>query len=343
MRLLLTGGAGYIGSHVLLACLRQGLEVTVIDSLVNGSREAVRRAERLAGRPCAFIEGDLRDSALLERTLREREIEAVLHFAGLKAVAESFREPLAYYGVNVAGTLSLCGAMRRAGVFTLIFSSSATVYGAPPQAAVSEDHPTGQVAAPYGRSKWMVEQILDDLAASDASWRIGMLRYFNPVGADASGQIGEDPAGIPTNLVPYVAQVAIGRLPLVNIFGTDYPTPDGTAIRDYIHVSDLADAHLAALAFLRRKAGSHVWNIATGTGYSVREVVRAFAAVSGRDIPCVAAPRRPGDAAFCAADPEKARRELGWSAKFDLARMMEDHWRWQSLNPCGYDAAQQRD
>jgi UDP-glucose 4-epimerase len=336
MTILVTGGAGYIGSHTTLALLQAGFDVVVLDNLANSSAESLARVARIAGRAPRFVQGDIRDGRSLERLFADQSIRAVLHFAGLKAVGESVREPLRYYENNVAGTVSLCQAMAAAGVFTLVFSSSATVYGDPISVPISEDHPPGHPTNPYGRSKQMVERVLIDLAAADARWRIALLRYFNPVGAHESGLIGEDPNGIPNNLLPYIAQVAVGRLSELAVFGDDYPTPDGTGVRDYIHVVDLADGHLRALAALESRHGAHIWNLGTGTGYSVLQMVRAFEAASGRAVPFRISPRRPGDIATCYADPARAQSELGWQARRGLAEMMADTWRWQSLNPDGY-------
>lgn len=336
MALLITGGAGYIGSHTVLELLSAGQDVLVLDNLSNSSRESLSRVAALTGWTPGFIEGDVRDRPLLDRLFADRKITGVIHFAGLKAVGESVREPLRYYDNNVAGTVTLCEAMAAAGVHRLVFSSSATVYGNPDSMPISEDCPTGQPTNPYGRSKLMVERILSDLAATDPRWSIALLRYFNPIGAHASGRIGEDPHGIPNNLLPYVSQVAVGRRDRVPVFGDDYPTPDGTGVRDYIHVVDLALGHLAALDYLKQHAGAHIWNLGTGTGYSVLDVIRAFETACGHPIPYTIAPRRPGDIAACWSDPGKAQRELGWHAHRDLAQMVADAWRWQSGNPDGY-------
>lgn len=334
--ILVAGGAGYIGSHATLALLLAGYDVTVVDNLCNSSMESLRRVARIAERAPLFVEGDLRDASFLRRLFAEHRVAAVLHFAGLKSVGESVQEPLCYYDNNVTGTITLCQAMAAAGVFTLVFSSSATVYGDPASVPIREEEPVGHITNPYGRSKWMVEQVLGDLAASDERWRVALLRYFNPVGAHESGYIGEDPKGIPNNLLPYIAQVAVGHLPELAIFGNDYPTPDGTGVRDYIHVVDLADAHLCALESLQTRTGAQTWNLGTGQGYSVLEVVRAFEVASGHPVPYRIAPRRPGDIATCYADPAKAERELGWRARRGLSDMMRDAWRWQSMNPNGY-------
>lgn len=334
--ILVTGGAGYIGSHTTLALLQSGADVLVLDNLCNSSAESLKRVAQIAGRSAKLVQGDIRDRALLDRLLAQHPISAVLHFAGLKAVGESVRLPLAYYDNNVAGTVTLCEAMAAAGVFQLVFSSSATVYGDPTSVPIVEDMPTGEPANPYGRSKLMVEQILRDLAASDPRWSIALLRYFNPVGAHASGLMGEDPNGIPNNLLPYMAQVAVGKLAELAVFGNDYPTRDGTGVRDYIHVVDLADGHLKALQAIGQRSGVSVWNLGTGVGYSVLEMVRAFEQACGKSLPLRMAPRRAGDIAQCWADPTKAARELGWRAQRQLSDMMQDTWRWQSNHPNGY-------
>jgi UDP-glucose 4-epimerase len=334
--ILVTGGAGYIGSHTTLALLQAGFNVVVLDNLCNSSAESLRRVERIAGRAPVFVQGDIRDAALLDALFARHAVGAVLHFAGLKAVGESVQKPLDYYENNVAGSVALCQAMARAGVFRLVFSSSATVYGEPAHMPISEDCPTGVPTNPYGRSKLMVEELLQDLAKSDERWRIALLRYFNPVGAHESGLIGEDPNGIPNNLLPYVAQVAVGKLAQLAVFGNDYPTHDGTGVRDYIHVVDLAQGHLKALQALDTRSGAHVWNLGTGRGHSVLEVVRTFEAIAGRPVPYRIAPRRTGDIAACWADPAKAERDLGWRASRDLQAMLQDAWRWQSQNPDGY-------
>ncbi|MFC3608568.1 UDP-glucose 4-epimerase GalE [Stutzerimonas tarimensis] len=337
--ILVTGGAGYIGSHTTLALLEAGFEVVVLDNLCNSSVESLRRVEAICGRSATFIQGDVRDAALLDRVFADHAFAAVLHFAGLKAVGESVRDPLAYYQNNLAGTVTLCEAMARASVFELVFSSSATVYGEPTCMPISEDFPTGTPTNPYGRSKLMVEQVLRDLAASDARWRIALLRYFNPVGAHESGLLGEDPNGVPNNLLPYIAQVAVGKLGELSVFGGDYPTPDGTGVRDYIHVVDLAAGHLKALAAIGQRQGVSVWNLGTGKGYSVLEMIQAFEAASGRRIPYRIVPRRAGDIAECWANPARAFRELGWQAERGLEAMMRDTWRWQSANPQGFGPA----
>jgi len=333
---LVTGGAGYIGSHTTLALLQAGHDVVVLDNLCNSSAESLKRVAQLAGRTPVFVEGDIRDRAVLDRLFSEYTVDAVLHFAGLKAVGESVAQPLRYYDNNVHGSQVLLQACADAEVFNIVFSSSATVYGEPAQMPIPETCPVGQPTNPYGRSKLMVEDMLRDLALSDPRWRVALLRYFNPVGAHKSGLIGEDPNGIPNNLLPYIAQVAVGKLPELAVFGNDYPTPDGTGVRDYIHVVDLAEGHLRALEALQTRTGAHVWNLGTGQGYSVLDIVRAFEAASGKPVPYRIAPRRPGDIATCYADPTKAERELGWKAQRSLDEMMRDAWRWQSMNPNGF-------
>ena len=336
MKVLVTGGAGYIGSHTTLTFLRAGHEVVVVDNLCSSSSESLKRVSQIASREPEFFEGDVRDSIALSRLFAVHSIDAVLHFAGLKAVGESVSQPLRYYDNNVHGTQVLLQAMAQAGVFNFVFSSSAAVYGESAQMPISEVCPVGHPTNPYGRSKLMVESILRDLAVSDSRWHIAILRYFNPVGAHESGLIGEDPSGIPTNLLPYIAQVAVGKLPELAVFGNDYHTPDGTGVRDYIHVMDLAEGHLRALEAMQTRSGTHVWNLGTGQGYSVLEMVRAFEVASGKPVPYRVAPRRPGDIATCYADPAKAERELGWKARRGLDEMIRDAWRWQSMNPDGY-------
>lgn len=336
-RILVTGGAGYIGSHTVVELLQAGHAVTVLDDLSNSSAESLKRVERITGRPAPLVVGDVRDEALLRELLARERFDAVIHFAGLKAVGESVAQPLRYYDVNVGGTTTLLRCLGDAGVTRFVFSSSATVYGDPERVPLDEAARTGPTN-PYGRSKWMVEHILNDLAASDPRWAIGILRYFNPVGAHDSGLIGEDPRGIPNNLLPFVSQVAVGRLPQLSVFGGDWPTPDGTGVRDYIHVVDLARGHLAALALAAARAGAFTVNLGTGTGYSVLDMVRAFEKASGRPVPYRIVDRRPGDIAACYADPAMAERLLGWRAELGLDRMCADAWRWQSGNPDGYRA-----
>ena len=333
--MLVTGGAGYIGSHTCLELLEAGHEVVVVDNLCNSKDESLRRVGQITGRPVPLIQADLRDRAALDAVFRQPGIDAVIHFAGLKAVGESTQIPLDYYSNNVGGTLTLCQAMADAGVHRLVFSSSATVYGDPASVPIREDFPLS-ATNPYGQSKLMVEKILGDLCASDGSWSVDLLRYFNPVGAHPSGRIGEDPNGIPNNLMPCVAQVAVGKLAELKVFGNDYPTPDGTGVRDYIHVVDLARGHLKALGRPWRKTGLAVYNLGTGHGYSVLEMVRAFEEISGRPVPYRVMARRAGDIATCYADPALAAAELGWRAEFGIEAMVRDAWRWQSDNPQGY-------
>lgn len=334
--ILVTGGAGYIGSHTVVELLKTGYQVLVVDNLSNASKESLKRVEQLCGAQIAFIQGDIRDEALLEKVFCEHQISAVIHFAGLKSVGESVSNPIEYYENNVSGTISLVNAMMRANVKRLVFSSSATVYGEPEKMPLSESAPTGETSNPYGTSKFMVERVLKDVFLSDESWSISLLRYFNPVGAHESGQIGEDPNGIPNNLVPYISQVAIGKLPLLQVYGNDYQTADGTGVRDYIHVVDLAKGHLKALELLEKSTGCYAHNLGTGKGYSVLEMVLAFEKVSGRRVPYEIVARRPGDIAVCYADTTLAAKELGWRAEHGLQDMMRDTWNWQSKNPNGY-------
>jgi len=326
--ILVTGGTGYIGSHACVALMQAGREALILDNLGNSRVETLDRLAAICGRRPAFVEGDVRDAATLAELFDRHPIDAVLHFAGLKAVGESVAKPLEYYDNNVAGTLQLLAAMRRAEVKTVVFSSSATVYGDPAALPVREDAPRG-ATNPYGRSKLMIEDILADLHAAEPDWRIARLRYFNPVGAHESGLIGEEPRGTPNNLMPYVAQVAAGLRPSLNVWGDDWPTPDGTGVRDYIHVMDLAEGHVAALDHLERAGGILTVNLGTGRGVSVLEMVEAFGRASGRPIPYNVAPRRPGDIASCWADPARAERLLGWRARRDVAAMCADAWRWQ--------------
>lgn len=335
-KILVTGGAGYIGSHTVLALLDAEYDVLIFDNFCNGSIEAVRKIEEISKRKLQVIEGDIRDSSCLRKVFSGNDIYAVLHFAGLKSVADSVSGPLEYYENNVLGTVLLCQAMEAAKVRQLVFSSSATVYGDPVENPVTERSSLGTPSNPYGRSKLMVEEILQDLATANLNWRVAVLRYFNPAGAHPSGLIGEDPNGIPNNLIPYIGQVAIGRRKSLSVFGGDYPTPDGTGVRDYIHVQDLADGHLKAMMAIEKKGGWNVWNLGTGRGYSVLEVIREFERVSGQSISFEIAARRPGDIAECWADPTKAQLDLGWKANRSLSEMMTDAWRWQKKNPAGY-------
>jgi len=335
MAILVTGGTGYIGSHTVLELIRAGQDVVVVDNLSNSSETALRRVEELAGRPIPFHRVDIRDRAGLDRVFAAGPIESVIHFAGLKAVGESVAQPLRYYDNNINGTLVLLEAMRAAAVRTLVFSSSATVYGDPVSVPITEEFPLSAVN-PYGRSKLFIEEMLRDLHRAEPEWQIALLRYFNPSGADPSGRIGEDPNGIPNNLVPYIAQVAVGRLAELAVFGGDYPTRDGTGVRDYIHVVDLALGHLKALEKLAARPGIVTYNLGTGRGYSVLEMVEAFGRAAGRPIPYRIVARRPGDAAECWADPSLAERELQWAAVRTLDDMCQDVWRWQSGNPNGF-------
>jgi UDP-glucose 4-epimerase len=335
LNILVTGGAGYIGSHTCVELLAAGFTPVIVDNLVNSHREAVRRIARIAGRAPVFVEADVRDAAALDRVFAEHAIDAVIHFAGLKAVGESMAQPLRYYDNNVNGTLVLVDAMQRANVKRMVFSSSATVYGDPHALPIREDFPI-QTTNPYGSSKAMIERVLSDVVVADPTWRVALLRYFNPVGAHESGLIGEDPAGIPNNLMPYVAQVAVGKLQRLTVHGDDYPTRDGTGERDYIHVVDLARGHLAALEHLASFDGAEAINLGTGRGSTVKEMVAAFQAASGKPIDFVVGPRRPGDIAQCYADPTLASTRLDWRAAFGLDRMCRDTWRWQSTNPNGY-------
>ena len=330
MKILLTGGTGYIGSHAAVVLVQAGHEVVLYDNLSNSRADVVTRLGSILGRAPAFIQGDVRDASLLERTLRDHRIDAVMHFAGLKAVGESVAQPLNYYDNNVTGTQCLLRAMQHCGVRTLVFSSSATVYGEPQYLPLDERHPTRAVN-PYGRSKLHIEESLSDLAASDSSWRIACLRYFNPVGAHESGLIGEDPNGIPNNLMPYIMQVAAGRRDRLSVYGGDYETPDGTGVRDYIHVSDLADGHLAALNYLAGDSGRGwcAFNLGTGKGHSVVEVIRAFERASGMKVPYEIVARRAGDVASTYASSDRARQMLGWQAKLGLDEMCDSAWRWQ--------------
>jgi UDP-glucose 4-epimerase len=334
MNILLTGGMGYIGSHTAVTLAQAGHTVVLYDNLCNSSLSVLDRLETILGQRLAFVQGDIRDTALLTDTLREHQIEAVIHFAGLKAVGESVAQPVLYYANNVQGTVSLLQAMQATGVRQIVFSSSATVYGDPQYLPYDESHPT-EPTNPYGRSKLHVEEMLSDLAKSDTSWRIACLRYFNPVGAHDSGLIGEDPNGIPNNLMPFIAQVAVGKREKLSVFGDDYNTPDGTGVRDYIHVIDLAAGHLAALEFLSREAGWHAINLGTGQGYSVLDMVRAFEATSSRPVPYQISPRRPGDLASSYANADKAARLLHWQASRDIHDMCATTWRWQSGSKSG--------
>lgn len=333
---LITGGAGYIGSHTTLTLIDAGHQVLVLDNLCNSCQESLARLERLTHTRVDFIEGDIRNTNLLDDIFSRYDIDAVVHFAGLKSVEESIRKPLDYYANNVVGTLNLCHAMARSEVFKLVFSSSATVYGIPRQIPITEHLGTGNPINPYGRTKLMTEELLSDLCRSDPHWSIAALRYFNPIGAHESGLIGENPNGKPHNLLPCLTQVAMGREPELTVFGNDYPTVDGTCVRDYVHVVDLAEGHLKALQALQSRNGIHAWNLGTGIGYSVLQIIRNFEDITGISIPFQFAPRRAGDIAECWADPTKAGHDLGWYAQRDLAQMIIDTWRWQLCNPQGY-------
>ncbi|MDY7570134.1 UDP-glucose 4-epimerase GalE [Pseudomonas sp. CCC4.1] len=335
-QILVTGGTGYIGSHTTIALLEAGFEVVVLDNLCNSSVESLNRIERICGKRPKFYQADIRDRKALDQIFAEYQFNSVLHFAGLKAVGESVQKPLDYYENNISGSITLFQAMAQANVFNLVFSSSATVYGAPTEMPIREDFPTAAPTSPYGSTKLTIEVILKDLAKSDQQWSIALLRYFNPVGAHQSGLIGEAPNGLPNNLLPYISQVAIGKLHELSVFGGDYSTPDGTGVRDYIHVQDLADGHLCALKAISEDAGVRVWNLGTGIGYSVLEIIHAFEQASGRPVPYKLIDRRSGDIAECWADPRKAASELGWTAKRGLIEMMADSWRWQENNPLGY-------
>lgn len=336
MAILVTGGAGYIGSHTCIELINAGYEVVVVDNLYNSSKESLKRVGAIVGQEIKFYEADIRDAAAMKNIFENEKIDAVIHFAGLKAVGESVAKPMEYYDNNINGTLVLCNAMKEAGVKNIIFSSSATVYGDPAFIPITEECPKGQCTNPYGWTKSMLEQILTDIHTSDNEWNVVLLRYFNPVGAHKSGTIGEDPKGIPNNLMPYITQVAVGKRECLGVFGDDYDTPDGTGVRDYIHVVDLADGHVKALKKIEEKAGVCVYNLGTGNGYSVLDMVKAFSKACGHEIKYEIKARRPGDIATCYADPAKAMAELGWEAKRGLDEMCEDSWRWQSNNPNGY-------
>lgn len=337
MTILITGGAGYIGSHTALELLNEGYDVVVYDNLCNSSRESLRRVEELTGKQIRFYEGDVQDEKALTDMFKEQRIDAVIHCAALKAVGESVQKPLEYYQNNISGTLTLLKVMREVGVKNIVFSSSATVYGSPEEMPITEECPKGQCTNPYGWTKSMMEQIMSDVQKADSSWNVILLRYFNPVGAHKSGRIGEDPKGIPNNLMPYISQVAVGKLEKLGVFGNDYDTPDGTGVRDYIHVVDLAIGHVKAINYIFTDPGLDVINLGTGQGYSVLDMVKAFSRACGKEIPYEIKPRREGDIAMCYADPSKAARVLGWKAERGLDEMCEDTWRWQSQNPNGYE------
>ena len=337
-KVLITGGAGYIGSHTALELLNTGYEVVVYDNLSNSSRESLKRVEELTGKTVKFYEGDVLDAAKLTKMFEAEGIDAVIHCAALKAVGESVRKPLEYYRNNINGTLTLMDVMRTVGVKNIVFSCSATVYGSPEVMPITEDCPKGQCTNPYGWTKSMMEQIMTDLQKADPEWNVILLRYFNPVGAHKSGRIGEDPKGIPNNLMPYITQVAVGKLEKLGVFGDDYDTPDGTGVRDYIHVVDLAVGHVKAIDYILTNPGLDIINLGTGVGYSVLDMVKAFSKACGKELPYEIKPRREGDIAMCYADPDKALKVLGWKAERGLDEMCEDSWRWQSQNPDGYNA-----
>ncbi|BFH17549.1 UDP-glucose 4-epimerase GalE [Paenibacillus melissococcoides] len=335
MAILITGGAGYIGSHTCVEMLEAGYEIVVLDNFSNSQPESIRRISEITGKGFAFYEADLLDEQRLNRIFEQHRIDAVIHFAGLKAVGESVHVPLEYYHTNLTSTLVLCRAMAKHGVYKLVFSSSASVYGVPECVPISEEASLGAVS-PYGRTKQMIEQVLQDLASSDPRWGISILRYFNPVGAHKSGKIGESPNGMPNNLMPFITQVAVGRLPSLKVYGCDYPTKDGTGIRDYIHVVDLAQIHLKALEHLDHTNGVEFYNLGTGRGFTVLEMIHSFEKVSGIRIPYEIVGRRPGDVAICYADPTKSHMNLGWFPKYGIIDMCEDSWNWQIHNPQGY-------
>ena len=338
MNILVTGGAGYIGSHTCLELLNKNYGVIVIDNLCNSNPVSLARVQELTGKALKFYEGDVRDEALLQKIFKENEIDCVIHFAGLKAVGESVAKPWEYYDNNINSTLMLTKVMKEAGVMNLIFSSSATVYTAGSEMPLTETSPTGDCTNPYGWTKYMSEQILSGIGAADPRWGICLLRYFNPIGAHESGRIGEDPRGIPNNLMPYITQVAVGRREKLSVFGNDYDTPDGTGVRDYIHVVDLAKGHVAAIDYICNHPGVEIFNLGTGTGYSVLDMVKAFRNVNNVALPYVITPRRPGDIAVCYADPAKSAKILGWKAEKNLSDMCRDSWNWQKNNPNGYES-----
>ena len=334
---LVTGGAGFIGSHTSVELLNAGYDIIILDNFVNSKPESLKRIKELTGKDFKFYQADIRDEEAMTKVFAENKIDAVIHFAGLKSVPQSVKEPLNYYDNNIAGTVCLCRVMDKAGCKKLVFSSSATVYGSKNPSPLREDMPTGGTTNPYGTTKYFIEQILQDLCISDSEWGVSILRYFNPIGAHKSGRIGEDPNGIPGNLMPYITQVAIGKLECLNVCGNDYPTPDGTGVRDYIHVVDLAIGHIKALDRLLKVKGCEVYNLGTGKGYSVLDVIKAFEKASGIKINYRIAPRRAGDVACCYADATKAKEVLGWQAQYDIDDMCADSWRWQSQNPNGLE------
>ncbi len=337
MAVLVTGGAGYIGSHTCVELLENGYDVVVMDNLYNSNKKAVDRVEQITGKKVNFYCVDMLDRDGVDQIFQKENIDSVIHFAGYKAVGESVRKPLEYYHNNITGTLILCDVMRKYGVKNIIFSSSATVYGDPAFVPITEECPKGKITNPYGQTKGMLEQILTDLHVADPEWNVVLLRYFNPIGAHKAGVIGEDPKGIPNNLVPYIAQVAVGKLEKLGVFGDDYDTPDGTGVRDYIHVVDLAKGHVKAMKKFQEEPQVRIYNLGTGKGYSVLDVLHAFEKACGKTLPYEIKPRRAGDIATCYADPSKAKRELGWEAEYGIEEMCQDSWRWQSMNPNGYN------
>lgn len=337
MAILVTGGAGYIGSHTCIELLNAGYEVVVLDNLYNSSEKALERVEQITGKKVTFYKADILDKEAMNEIFDKEDIDSVIHFAGLKAVGESVAKPLEYYNNNMTGTFNLCDVMRNHGVKKIIFSSSATVYGDPAFIPITEECPKGKITNPYGQTKGMLEQVLTDLHVSDPEWNVVLLRYFNPIGAHKSGIIGEDPKGIPNNLVPYIAQVAVGKRECLGVFGDDYDTHDGTGVRDYIHVVDLARGHVKALQKFQDTPDVYIYNLGTGNGYSVLDVLHAFEKACGKKLPYEVKDRRPGDIATCYADPAKAKAELGWEAEYGIEEMCEDSWRWQSQNPDGYN------
>lgn len=336
MAVLVTGGAGYIGSHTCVELLENGYDVVVMDNLYNSNKKAVDRVEQITGKKVNFYCVDMLDRDGVDQIFQKENIDSVIHFAGYKAVGESVRKPLEYYHNNITGTLILCDVMRKYGVKNIIFSSSATVYGDPAFVPITEECPKGKITNPYGQTKGMLEQILTDLHVADPEWNVVLLRYFNPIGAHKAGVIGEDPKGIPNNLVPYIAQVAVGKLEKLGVFGDDYDTPDGTGVRDYIHVVDLAKGHVKAMKKFQEEPQVRIYNLGTGKGYSVLDVLHAFEKACGKTLPYEIKPRRAGDIATCYADPSKAKAELGWEAQYGIEEMCADSWKWQTMNPNGY-------
>lgn len=339
MKILVTGGAGYIGSHTCVELLEAGYDVVVVDNLYNASEKSLERVKEITGKDLAFYRADILDEEALDKIFEKEKVDAVIHFAGLKAVGESVAKPLEYYKNNITGTLILCDVMRKHNVKNIIFSSSATVYGDPAFIPITEECPKGTPTNPYGWTKSMIEQILTDFHTADKDWNVILLRYFNPIGAHKSGKIGEDPKGIPNNLLPYVAQVAIGKLECLGVFGDDYDTPDGTGVRDYIHVVDLARGHVKAIDKIKENPGVKIYNLGTGKGYSVLDIVKAFGKACGHEIPYVIKERRPGDIATCYSDAGLAKKELGWEAEYGIEEMCADSWNWQKSNPNGYEEA----